>query len=82
MDDWAPIPDFAPPLQGRLAISYSRSSLLEDMIELFGGIQFCLMDLFYVSRVELLLGACVGTLETLRLYPTDPWSEQLYHGGI
>ena len=56
--------------------------LLEDMIRLFGGIRFHSMDLFFVSRMELLLGACVGTLETLRLYATDSWSEQLYQGDI
>ena len=78
VDDWAPIPDFVPPLQGRLAMSYSRRELLEDMIGLFGGIRFRSMDLFCVSRMEFLLGACVGTLETLRLYATDPWSKRLY----
>ena len=82
VDDWAPIPDFVPPLRGRLAMSYSRRELLEDMIGLFGGIRFRSMDLFCVSGMELLLEACVGTLETLRLYATGHWSEQLYQGGI
>jgi hypothetical protein len=30
------------------------------------------MDLFNVDGMRLLLDACTETLETLRLYPTDP----------
>jgi len=67
------IPPFAPPLRGRLTMTSSRRvGLVEDMIRLFGGIRFRSMDLFYVGGTRLLLNACVETLETLRLYPTDP----------
>ena len=40
------------------------------MIHLFGGIRFRCMDLFNVSETQLLVDACAGTLESLRLYPT------------
>jgi len=54
---------------------FMRVGLLKDMIFLFGGIRFRRMDLYRVDRTRLLLGACAGTLETLRLYPTDQSSE-------
>ena len=44
---------------------------MRDMITLFGGLRFRCMDLFRVKCVQLLLGACAETLETLWLYPTD-----------
>ena len=50
---------------------------LKEMIEVFGGIRFRHMDLFYVNGISLLLGACAETLETLRFYPTDVCGEQL-----
>lgn len=46
------------------------------MIDLFGGIRFRYMDLFCVKGMRLILGACAETLETVRLYPDDPRSEQ------
>jgi len=67
------IPPFAPPLRGRLAMTFSRRvELVEDMIRLFGGIRFRSVDLLYVGGARLLLNACVETLETLRLHQTDP----------
>jgi len=57
-----------------------RVVLLEDMIKLFGGIRFHYMDLFEVDGMSLLLGACVETLETLRLRLTDPYCERPYPG--
>ena len=67
------VPSFIPPLEGRLTIACFRTAdLLEDMIDLFGGIRFRYMDLFNVKGTRLLLGACAETLETLRLCPTDP----------
>ena len=39
------------------------------------------MDLFRVKCVRLLLGACAGTLEWLRLYPTDPYGEEFLPRG-
>ena len=48
--DLTVIPSFAPPLRGRLTMRFSmREELVEDMIRLFGGIQFRSMDLFYVG---------------------------------
>ena len=70
------VPPFAPPLRGRLVIhSFTRVGLWEDMIHLFGGIRFRYMDLIRVDETRLLLGACAGTLETLRLHLDDPNGE-------
>jgi len=73
-DDRSLVPSFIPPLRGRLTITCFRrdAGLLQDMIDLFGGIRFRHMDLFNVKGMRLLLGACAETLETLRLCPTDP----------
>ena len=77
-DDLTLVPSFAPPLRGRLTMTcFTRVGILEDMIELFGGIRFHYMDLFCVRGMRLLLDACTETLETLRLYPHDPHSERL-----
>ena len=70
------VPLFVPPLRGRLTLTcFTREALLKDMIALFGGLRFKYMDLFRVKGVPLLLDACAETLETLRLYPTDPYGE-------
>jgi len=66
------IPPFAPPLQGRLEMSFVGRAVPEDMINLFRGIRFRYMDLFHVDGMSLLLEACAGTLETLRLDLLDP----------
>ena len=77
-DDVTLIPPSIPPLRGRLTMSYFRRvDLLKDMIDLFGGIRFRYMDLFMVDGMRLLLATCAETLETLRLYPTDPRGEEL-----
>ena len=52
---------------------------MKEMIKFFGGLRFRNMDLFRVSCVRLLLDACAETLETLRIYPTDPYGET-FHG--
>jgi hypothetical protein len=52
------------------------------MIDLFGGIQFHHVDLYFVGRMSLLLDACAEALETLRLYITDPHSEQFFQKGV
>ena len=71
-DDLTLIPPFAPPLRGSLMMTwFTRVGLLEDMIDLFGGIRFRHMELYRVARMSLLLDACAQTLETLQLYPTD-----------
>ena len=50
---------------------------MKDMIVFFfGGLRFRHMDLFRVRRVRLLLDACTETLETLKLYPSDPYGEE------
>jgi len=51
---------------------------MEDMAALFGGLRFRHMDLFRVKRVEFILGECAETLETLGLYPSDPYGEEFF----
>jgi len=71
-DDLTLIPTFVPPLRGRLTIkNFTRIGLLEDMINLFGGIRFRHIDLFNVTGMRLLLDACAKTLKSLRLHPGD-----------
>jgi len=70
------IPLFVPPLRGRLTLTcFTRVKLLEDMVTFFGGLRFRHMDLFRVKCVRLLLDECRESLETLKLYPSDPYSE-------
>ena len=51
---------------------------MKDMIVFFGGLRFRCMDLFKVKCVRLLLDACTKTLETLKLYPSDPYGEEFF----
>ena len=75
-NDLTLIPLFAPPLRGQLTMtSFTRVELLKDMIDLFGGLRFCRMNLCNVNGMRLLLDTCANTLETLRLYPGDPRGE-------
>ena len=75
-DDPTLVPPSTPPLRGRLVVEYfRRPGFLGDMISLFGGIRFRYMSLYCVNETRLLLEACANTLETLRLYPTDPCGE-------
>ena len=67
-----------PPLQGWLTlVCFAKEDIVKDMITLFGGLRFRHMDLFGVSCAQLLLDECAETLETLRLYPTDPHGEKV-----
>jgi hypothetical protein len=76
-DDPTLVPLFIPPLRGRLTMSrFTRVAILEDLINLFGGIRFRHMDLFEVHGMQLLLAAAAKSLETLRLYPSDPRGEE------
>jgi hypothetical protein len=68
-DDSTLIPPFAPPLQGRLEVSWVGTQLLKDMHHLFGGTRFRYIAPFNVTGTRFLLSACAKTLETLRLYP-------------
>jgi hypothetical protein len=71
------VPLSSPPLRGRLTlISLTSEQIVKDMITLSGGLRCRQMDLFGVKCLPLLLEKCAETLETLRLYPTDPY------GGI
>ena len=71
------VPLSVPPLRGRLALTcFTRERLIKDMAALFGGLRFRHMDLFRVKCVGFLLGECAETLETLRLYPSDPYGEE------
>ena len=77
-NDLTLVPPFAPPLRGRLMVTFLKEvGLLKEMIELFWGIRFRHMDLFYVDGMSLLLDACAETLETLRFYLTDDRGKQL-----
>ena len=49
---------------------------MEDMAVLFGGSRFRHMDIFRVNYVGFLLSKCAETLETLSLYPSDPYGEE------
>jgi hypothetical protein len=72
-DDATLIPLFAPPLRGRLTmVGLKEAGLVKEMIGLFGEIRFRYMDIYDVEGTQLLLAACVDTLETLRLNPEDP----------
>ena len=76
------VPLSIPPLRGRLTLTcFTREMLMKDMIDLFGGLRFRCMDLFRVKCVRLLLDACVESLERLRLYPSDPYREDLFRQG-
>jgi hypothetical protein len=76
------IPLSTPPLRGRLTLTcFTRVKLVKEMIAVFGGLHFRYMELFRVKCVRLLLDACAETLETLRLYPTDPYGEGFLEGG-
>jgi len=80
IDNSTPAPRFTPPLRGRLTMRYSREvELVKLMINLFGGLRFQSMDLYCVDGIRLLLDACAGTLETLRLFQSG---EQLPLRGI
>jgi hypothetical protein len=75
------IPPSSPPLQGRLTlVLFTREQIVKDMITLFGGLRFRQMDLFGVKCLPLLLEKCAETLETLRLYPTDPYGGVVFFG--
>ena len=62
--------------------NFKSVGILEDMISLFGGIQFHHMDLKGIYGVQLLLEACVETLETLRFCPSDPYGERVSLEGV
>jgi len=76
------IPSFIPPLRGQLTMCSTGVGLSKDMINLFGGIRFRYLDIFNVSGTQPLLGACAGTLETLRLYPNDPRGKEHFRGNV
>jgi len=62
VDDLTLIPPFAPPLRGSLVMtSFGVVGFLEEMIDLFEGIQFRLMSLSNVGRMRPLLDACAQT---------------------
>ena len=76
------VPLCSPPLRGWLTLtSFTREQIVKDMITLFGGLRFHQMDLFEVKCLPLLLEKCAETLESLRLYPTDPYGDVLFFKG-
>ena len=58
-------------LRGKLALSSCSSvrNLFEEIITTFGGMRFISLDLDNVPGTQLILDACAGTLQTLRLNP-------------
>lgn len=77
------VPPFVPPLQGFLMVwNSTKVGLLEDMIDLFGGIRFRRMLLFNVVGMPLLLAASAKSLQTVVLYPSDPRSKQVPFNGV
>ena len=54
----------------------AKVNLLKDMIDLFEGIRFRHVGLYDVHGVGILLDACAGALEALRLYPADLRSKE------
>ena len=83
IDYLTPTPPFTPPLRGQLTMRHSREvEFLNLMISLFGGLRFQSMDLYCVGWTPILLHACAGTLETLRLFQNgkqlSPRSIRLY----
>jgi hypothetical protein len=81
-DDPTLVPPFIPPLRGRLTATHLTGvGILMEMIDLFGGIRFRYMALYNVIGMRFLLYACAETLETLRLYPTDPRGKVFYLDG-
>ena len=67
-----------PPLQGWLTLTFfTKTCIVRGMIAFFGGLHFRHMDLFGVECLPLLLDECAETLETLRLYPTDPYGKDI-----
>ena len=77
-DDASLVPLSVPALRGRLTLAcFTRSKLMEDMADLFGGLRFRHIDLFRVKCVGFLLSKCAGTLETLGLYPSDPYGKEI-----
>jgi len=73
------VPLSIPPLRGRLILTcFTREDLVKDMIAFFGGFRFRSMELFRVKCVRLLLDASAETLETLKVYPTDPYGEEFH----
>ena len=71
------VPPSIPPLRGWLILAGLTGKLVTDLIALFGKGSFRHMDLFMVNGAQQLLDWGANTLETLRLYPTDPYGESL-----
>lgn len=70
------IPPFAPPLQGRLVVrDWRKQDLFQEMVLLFGGLGFRVMNLFNVLGTRFLLRSCAKTLRMLELHQTDPLGE-------
>jgi hypothetical protein len=67
------VPFSVPSLGGQLKLTHFPSeTMFRDMITFFGGLRFQYMDLFSVKGSQLLLDACAGTLQAVRIYPAVP----------
>ena len=71
-DPVVPAPQSAPLLRGRLTLAWFHGlDFLRDLSKLCGGLRFHHMDLVGADGSRLLLDTCAGTLETLRVHPTQ-----------
>ena len=75
---WSLLPSPYPAVWVVDADVFRKGETCEGHDYLFGGLRFRYMDVFMVKCMRLLLGACADTLEGLRLYPTDPYGEELF----
>ena len=75
-DDLTLVPPFTPPLRGRFTIRcFLWVGILEDMVDIFGGIRFRHVEFWWEDGVQLLLDACTETLETLWFDQLGPYCE-------
>jgi hypothetical protein len=71
------VPPFTPPIRGRLTIRrFNWASILKDMIVLFGGFRFRYVEFRRAEGIQLVLDACVETLETLWFDPMELQGEK------
>lgn len=76
-EDLTLIPLFTPPLRGRLRIRCWRDDgLFQEMVSLFKGIKFRVMEFVDVGETQFLLYACVKTLQVFKWCPDDRVGKQ------
>ena len=72
------VPPSVPSLRGQLKLTHFPSeTLVRDMITFFGELRFQCMDLCGMEGSQLLLEACAGVLQTVRINAIAPTSTEL-----